>query len=609
MTETRNAAAPVCDDPAGRSFSAQLDRLLGALLTRAVRCVTSPHLSQDGELACALCDRSGRTVLERGGHPVLVGALGAQVRALLADADTRVALQADQVVLTNSAPRLAAAAGDLEITQAIPARGALDRRSYTLLVALPGGERPAEFYLALCARFPWAPFGVPVDPGAYFQPGAEPPNTSDLAALPPAVGPRYLPFANARPAAPPRTLDEEGTELTPLVFSESCASDLSRRAGLRRGEQNDLIALRAALLHGKRALLTLLQRMPNAADCATALQAQAAAQIAALFDDLPVGFYAFADSLDDDGCGATDIPLRATLLLRRRDAGMAMDLDLSDSADAVAGPLNLPPGATAAVVKEVLFRLAGARLAQQSGDGPWLPRNDGLLDAVCLRLRRGSLLAAESPYALSLGIDETAQRLFDVLCGALAQAAPGLLGSAGAGSRSALYLSPLAGATSKWGEASGPSDHRLLLVGGAGAAAAARAPRGSLTNDRLGSLEAQEQRAPVRIVSLSRRADSGGLGLKNGEPGWRRQLQLLRPSVVTLAGERRRRPPYGLSGGGPGVPGRDLLGRGGAQHSLPAKLIVEGQAGDEIVSESPGGAGHGDAQRGAFFASLFGDST
>lgn len=606
MTDSPQAA----DSSTVRSFAAQLDRLLGALLTRAVRSMTSPYLSQDGELACALCDRSGRTILERGGHPVLVGALGAQVRALLADTATRVALQADAVVLSNSAPRLPdATMAEIEVTAATPAQAALDRRSFTLLVALPGGERPAEFYLALCARFPRAPFGVPSDRGAFFQPGDEPADASDLAALPPAVGPRYLPFAAARPAAPPRTADDEGSELPAVVFSESRAADLGRRAGLQRGEQNDLIGLRAALLHGKRALISLLGRTPNASACAADLQAGAAAQIAALLDELPAGFYAFADSLDDDGCGATDIPLRATLLLQRRGAGMAMSLDLSDSAEAVAGPLNLPAGATTAVLKEVLFRLAWARSAQRTQGAPWLPRNDGLLSAVCLRLRRGSLLAAESPYALGLGIDETAQRLFDVLCGAFAQVVPALVGSAGGGTRSALFLSPPDGAQPRGGSSGSPIDQRLCLPAGHGAAANPRAVRGALLLDDLGSLEAQEARAPVRIVTLAQRGDSGGMGLRSGGPGWQRELTLLRPAVVTLAGERRRRPPYGLAGGGPGVPGRDRLQRGEAQHTLPEKVVLEGQIGDGIVSESPGGAGHGDAQRAAFFASLFGESS
>lgn len=614
MIDSSQAATAAAPDLAARIFSSQLDRLLGALLTRAVRCVTSPQLSEEGELACALCDATGQTVLERGGHPVLVGALGATVRSLLADASARAALQAEEVVLSNyAAPLPMPPVGHaVEISAATPSQGALDRQSYTLVVALPGSGSDAAFYLALSARFPRAPFGVSHDPQAYFQPSETAELESELAALPPAVGPRYLPYAqaltSARAAVPPRCEEDEGPALPALVFPEKRLDDLGRRLGLRRGEQNDLVALRAALLHGQRAVSALLARWPAAGGLAVALQAQAAAQVSALLQALSPGFYAFADSLDDDGCGATDIPLRATLLLGRRDAGSALSIDLGDSADAVLGPLNLTVAATTAVVKDVVFRLAESHLASAAEGGPWLPRNDGLLAAISLRLRRGSILAAEPPAALSLGLDETAQRLSEVLTGALAQAAPQLVGSAGAGTRSAIYLSPPQGQPALGSEAGGGNDLRLLLPGGAGAAAdGSVAPVGCV--EGLGSLEALERRAPVHVVSLARRSESGGLGLRPGQPGWRRELRLVRPAIVTLAGERRRRQPYGLAGGGPGQSGRDLLRRGTIQHTLPAKALLDGQIGDELHNESPSGAGHGDAQRAAFFASLFGESS
>ncbi len=614
MIDSSQAATRAAPDLAARIFSSQLDRLLGALLTRAVRCVTSPQLSEEGELACALCDASGQTVLERGGHPVLVGALGATVRSLLADAGARDALKAEEVVLCNyAAPLPMPPVGHaVEISAATPSQGALDRQSYTLVVALPGSGSDATFYLALSARFPRAPFGVSHDPQAYFQPSETAELESELAALPPAVGPRYLPYAqaltSARTAVPPRCEDDEGPALPALVFPEKRLDDLGRRLGLRRGEQNDLVALRAALLHGQRALSALLARWPAAGGLAVALQAQAAVQACALLQALAPGFYAFADSLDDDGCGATDIPLRATLLLGRRDAEPVLSIDLGDSADAVLGPLNLTVAATTAVVKDVVFRLAESHLVSAAGGGSWLPRNDGLLAAISLRLRRGSILAAEPPAALCLGLDETAQRLSEVLTGALAQAAPQLVGSAGAGTRSAIYLSPPPGQPALGNEAGGGSDLRLLLPGGAGAAAdGSVAPVGCV--EGLGSLEALERRAPVHVVSLARRSESGGLGLRPGQPGWQRELRLVRPAIVTLAGERRRRQPYGLAGGGPGQSGRDLLRRGTVQHTLPAKALLDGQIGDELHNESPSGAGHGDAQRAAFFASLFGESS
>ena len=67
----------------------------------------------------------------------------------------------------------------------------------------------------------------------------------------------------------------------------------------------------------------------------------------------------------------------------------------------------------------------------------------------------------------------------------------------------------------------------------------------------------------MRVVRYARRRGSGGGGVHFGGDGIVRELELLAPTTVTLVGERRRRPPYGLSGGGPGTVGEDTLTRGG----------------------------------------------
>ena len=59
--------------------------------------------------------------------------------------------------------------------------------------------------------------------------------------------------------------------------------------------------------------------------------------------------------------------------------------------------------------------------------------------------------------------------------------------------------------------------------------------------------------------------------------------------TVTLVGERRRRPPYGLAGGGPGSVGEDLLERGTRIVRLPAKCTFEAEAGDRLTLRTPGG--------------------
>jgi N-methylhydantoinase B len=76
-----------------------------------------------------------------------------------------------------------------------------------------------------------------------------------------------------------------------------------------------------------------------------------------------------------------------------------------------------------------------------------------------------------------------------------------------------------------------------------------------------------------------------------------REIEFLTEAEVTLLGERRRVPPYGLAGGKPGAPGRDWLVSRGRRTRLPAKAMLRVQPGDRLCVETPGGGGFGAARR------------
>jgi len=65
---------------------------------------------------------------------------------------------------------------------------------------------------------------------------------------------------------------------------------------------------------------------------------------------------------------------------------------------------------------------------------------------------------------------------------------------------------------------------------------------------------------------------------------------------VTLLSERRRLPPYGLSGGKPGQTGVNLLIREGKETPLPGKGTFELRKGDILSIRTPGGGGYGEPQ-------------
>lgn len=555
-------------DKERRLFAGQLRRQLDGIVTRLQGSAVSFALSSGQELACAFCDPSGRTVVESGISPILCGSLGAEVTQAVSawPPDT---------------------ARDAILALSDPTAGGLDTATLTFIAPLiVGAAGELCGYLALRVRHPSLPFGIPP-----LDEAPPPPPEDEISALPPAVGPRYNLF-QAPPPPPvrtlPRTVDDEGGRLPLSPLSDGLLRQLSRRSRTPRERLGDLLAQRASLLHGLERLRGLATRLAPAhflAGCAAVL-AHSEAAMRSTLAALPPGVYAFADSLDDDGSGRTDIGIRATCLLNLKAAGQ-LQIDLRESEDVVVGPLNGSPAMVLAVVRHVLERLLPIEVV----------RNDGLLAAITVLLRPASLLHAVPPAPLALAVDETAWRVADVILGALAQALPKQARAADCGTTSSLYLFwPHSGLL-----------HRERLSGGVGGG-----PGGGRLALGGASLPAEllERQFPLRVARHEVRAGSGGMGLHPGSDGERREIELLADAMVTLAGERRRRPPYGLAGGGPGTVGRDTLQRKALASAppqlLPGKAAFAGRAGDLLCIESPGGGGHGDAQRAAFFAALLG---
>lgn len=90
------------------------------------------------------------------------------------------------------------------------------------------------------------------------------------------------------------------------------------------------------------------------------------------------------------------------------------------------------------------------------------------------------------------------------------------------------------------------------------------------------------------------RAGSGGAGMHRGGEGVIREIEPLRPLVMSILSERRTLPPYGLEGGEPGKVGRNLLVKDGEiAFNIGAKRSGLIKAGERLVIETPGGGGYG----------------
>jgi N-methylhydantoinase B len=118
-----------------------------------------------------------------------------------------------------------------------------------------------------------------------------------------------------------------------------------------------------------------------------------------------------------------------------------------------------------------------------------------------------------------------------------------------------------------------------------------------MTNTMNTPIEALEAYYPLRVTRYAVRRGSGGRGRHRGGEGIVRELEFLAPAQVTLLTERRRVPPYGLAGGGPGAVGRDWIVRGGHARRIAAKATFTVEPGDRLRMATPGGGGFGRPRR------------
>ena len=292
--------------------------------------------------------------------------------------------------------------------------------------------------------------------------------------------------------------------------------------------------------------------------------------------EIPDGVWDFEDLMDGDGVGARDTAIRLRLTI---DGDRAV-LDFSATDDQVRGSVNAVRSITLSAVL-YCFR------ALMEGD---VPTNAGILRPLEVITRKGSLLDAEFPAAVAGGNVETSQRIVDVVLGALAQAVPDAVPAAGQGTMNNVTIG---GTDSRTGR---PFAYYETLAGGMGAGARGHgenAVHSHMTNTLNTPIEALEFSYPFRVHEYSIRRGTGGDGLRRGGDGMVREVELLEDAEITVLSERRDRGPYGLAGGSPGTPGRNILVQDGKMKDMPGKFSTHVRKGSRLRMETPGGGGWG----------------
>ena len=280
---------------------------------------------------------------------------------------------------------------------------------------------------------------------------------------------------------------------------------------------------------------------------------------------LPAGEYQFADCLDD---GA---PVCVRIILRKNGA----TFDFTGSGPVNSNALN----ANQTVVQSALLYCLRCLVNED------IPLNSGMLAPIKLIVPAGMLNAPVNPdptkhAAIIGGNTELSQRVVDIILGALglAAASQGTMNNIIFGNDTFGFYETIYG-----GCGAGPNFDNASAV------------HSHMTNTQITDVEVYEKRYPVRIKQFAIRRGSGGNGLYRGGNGVIREIEFLLPLQVSLLTQRWLKSPFGLNGGAPGKPGRNLFRRKNEKsyQVLPPLAQFTVAPGDSLCIHTPGGGGFG----------------
>ena len=300
----------------------------------------------------------------------------------------------------------------------------------------------------------------------------------------------------------------------------------------------------------------------------------------AAFARLPDGVYEAADQVDQDVYTGEPVTVRLKLTI----AGDHAIFDLTDSDGAAQSGINCTLPATTSAVFIGLASIL-----------PPMPMNAGVMRAIEIRARRGSIVWAQPPAAVSGLAITRMDCVIGVVVLALGQALP----ERAIGLPSAIVNSTLAGYDAR-PEFGAPFINYLWAFGGMGAA-----QRHNGANNLAGPFaasstnipcELQERRYPVLYRRYMLLADSGGDGATRGGLALDQLIEAYQPGSLSHICNRERFGPPGIFGGGPGRTSHLVVNWGTEQERNLGTFAtnVPIGPGDVLSVWSNGGGGYGD---------------
>jgi N-methylhydantoinase B len=517
------------------------------------RTAFSPNIKERRDYSCAIFDSAGRVIAQGDHMPVHLGSMPMAVAAALKAVEIR---PGDVVILND------------------PFSGGTHLPDVTLVMPVAGGQlsvvsggkpglnrtRPPVKQLTT-NHGPRTLFYV-ANRAHHADIGGATPGSMGLATDVYGEGVRI----------PPIRLVQNGeldTDLMQLILANVRGTDE------RRG---DFQAQIGSLQTGAARLLEIVERRGahEASTYADHLIAYSARLMRHAIEAIPNGIYEAEDALDDDGIHPEQVPIRVRITIK----GEQALIDFSGSAPQVAGAINAVEAITVSAVAYVFRCLLGDDV----------PASAGLMEPIEVIAPSGTIVNANHPASVAGGNVETSQRTVDVVFKALAQALPLRIPAASQGTMNNLTMGGIDARTGN------EFSYYETVAGGMGARPGldgSSAVHTHMTNSLNTPAEALEYAYPLRVREYRIRRGSGGKGKHCGGDGVVREIETLVPARMSLLSDRRKRGPYGLSGGAAGMTGNAKIIHEGRSRRIGSKGSWRLEAGDRIRIESPGGGGHG----------------
>ncbi len=292
--------------------------------------------------------------------------------------------------------------------------------------------------------------------------------------------------------------------------------------------------------------------------------------------DMGVGEYFFEDYMEGNS-SKDKITIKANVKVNEDN----VLVDFTGSSPQVEASLNSTRAVTLACVYYAIKAMAD----------PEVPPNEGAFRPINVVTPLGTVVNPKFPAPVSNANINTAQRITDVILGALAKAKPERVMAACSGTMSLFTIGGIDPRTDKY------YSYVETYGGGMGAVRGSDGMDGvhtNMTNTRNTPAEVMEISYPLLVEEYGLLSDTDGPGKYRGGLGLYRKVKILdHDANVTLSTERGEIKPWGLFGGRSGSNSACLLiDSQGDTKTLPTKITTKVSSGYTIVYQTPGAGGY-----------------